>query len=121
MSIKVVNLKEKFDKFSDYWAPHIVGELNGQHVKIAKFKDSFTMHKHEHEDEFFMVIKGQIKIELEDSTLVVNEGEFAVIPKGILHRPHSDQEAWVMLFEPTSTINTGNIENDLTKDQPTWI
>jgi len=114
MEIKKVNLREKFSTFNEYWTPKIVGELNEQHVKIAKFKGDFVMHHHEHEDELFLVIKGSLKIELEDRTIEINEGEFVIIPKEIKHKPYSREEVEVLLFEPATTLNTGNETNDLT-------
>ncbi|MGD1945559.1 MAG: cupin domain-containing protein [Croceivirga sp.] len=109
-----IRIAEKFQEFSDYWSPKVVGELNGQQVKIAKFKGEFVMHHHEHEDEFFYVITGELYIELKDRTLHLNAGEFVIIPKGIDHKPYAHEEAHVMLFEPSSTLNTGNINNHLT-------
>lgn len=114
MDIKVINLKEKFDSFSESWNPKIVGELNGQHVKIAKFKDEFIAHQHEQEDELFLVIEGQIKIELDHKTLEIKAGEFVIIPKGTQHKPIGLGEAKVLMFEPKSTLNTGNTENERT-------
>ncbi|SDG81426.1 cupin domain-containing protein [Psychroflexus sediminis] len=114
MDIKPVNLKEKFDTFSKAWDPKIVGELNGQHVKIAKFKDEFIAHQHEEEDELFLVIEGQIKIELDHKSLEINAGEFVIIPRGTRHKPIGLGEAKVLMFEPKSTLNTGNTENEFT-------
>lgn len=114
MEIKTVNLKEKFDSFTEYWNPKIVGELNGQLVKVAKFKDEFVMHKHDNEDEMFLVIEGKLLMELDDKTLEINAGEFVVIPKGTNHKPVAVGEVKVMLFEPNTTLNTGNTENDFT-------
>lgn len=114
MDISKVNLKSKLNKFNEYWTPKIVGELNNQFVKIAKFKGDFVMHKHEQEDELFFVIDGKLFIELTDKTLELNPGEFVIIPKGIEHKPYAPDEVSVMLFEPASTLNTGNTENDLT-------
>ncbi|MEE1900185.1 cupin domain-containing protein [Flavobacterium rakeshii] len=114
MEIKTVNLKEKFDSFTKYWNPKIVGELNGQLVKVAKFKDEFVMHKHDNEDEMFLVIEGELLMELDDKTLEINAGEFVVIPKGTNHKPVAVGEVKVMLFEPNTTLNTGNTENDFT-------
>ncbi|MEO9968024.1 MAG: cupin domain-containing protein [Reichenbachiella sp.] len=112
-----IDIKEKFRLFDDYWNPRIIGELNGQLVKIAKFKGEFEMHKHDHEDELFQVIQGNIKIEFENETVSLNEGEMIVVPRGVLHKPSADEEAWVMMFEPASTINTGeNKPSDLTRD-----
>lgn len=110
-----VNIAEKLGLFSEYWSPKIVGELNGQQVKLAKLKGEFVWHKHDNEDELFFVIKGVLKIEFRDRTIVLNENEFLVIPKGTEHRPVAENEVSVMLFEPATTLNTGNIENELTK------
>jgi mannose-6-phosphate isomerase-like protein (cupin superfamily) len=106
--IKVVNLKEKFDSFQDYWNPRIVGQLNGQHVKVAKLKDEFVMHQHENEDELFLVIEGQLEMILDDKTLTIGPGEFVIIPRGTNHLPKAIGEVKVLLFEPNSTVNTGN-------------
>lgn len=114
MEIKTVNLKEKFDSFTEYWNPKIVGELNGQLVKVAKFKDEFVMHKHDNEDEMFLVMEGKLLMELDDKTLEINAGEFVVIPKGTNHKPVAVGEVKVVLFEPDTTLNTGNTENDFT-------
>jgi mannose-6-phosphate isomerase-like protein (cupin superfamily) len=114
MKINKVNLQEKLDTFDEHWSPKIVGELNNQHVKIAKFKGDFVMHSHENEDELFYVVNGTIFIELEDKTIELNAGEFVVIPRGIEHRPYAPEEASVLLFEPATTLNTGNATSDLT-------
>ena len=114
MEINKVNLNSKLKTFNEYWTPKIVGELNNQFVKIAKFKGEFVMHKHEQEDELFYVIDGKLFIELIDKTLELNSGEFVIIPKGIEHKPYAFDEVSVMLFEPTTTLNTGNTKNDLT-------
>ncbi|MBK8042629.1 MAG: cupin domain-containing protein [Haliscomenobacter sp.] len=110
-----VNLEQKFQLFAEHWSPKIVGELNGQHVKLAKLKGEFVWHKHDHEDELFFVVKGNFKMEYRDSTVVVNENEFLIVPKGVEHKPVADKEVWVMLFEPATTLNTGDKENELTK------
>lgn len=110
-----VNLNQKFQLFSEHWSPKIVGELNGQHVKLAKLKGEFVWHKHEHEDELFFVVKGRLNMEYRDKTVVVNENEFLIVPRGIEHKPVANEEVWVMLFEPTTTLNTGDIESELTK------
>lgn len=117
MSIQVVNLDEKFSSFTEHWQPKIVGELNQQLVKLAKFKGEFVMHSHEHEDEMFLVVEGQMQIELEDQTLNLGPGEFVVIPKGVKHKPIAAEEVKVMLFEPGTTLNTGDLVNDLTVDK----
>jgi mannose-6-phosphate isomerase-like protein (cupin superfamily) len=110
-----VNLNEKFNLFSDYWSPKIAGELNHQQVKLAKLKGEFVWHKHDHEDELFFVYKGILKMELRDKTIFIHENEFLIVPRGVEHRPVAEEEVWVMLFEPASTLNTGNTENELTK------
>lgn len=110
-----VNLVEKLALFSEHWSPKIVGELNGQQVKLVKFKGAFVWHKHDHEDELFFVISGSFKMEYRDKTVVVNENEFLIIPRGVEHRPVADEEVSVMLFEPATTLNTGDAESELTK------
>ncbi len=117
MPLKKINISEKLSLFDDYWNPRIAGELNGQHVKLVKFKGDFTWHKHDHEDEMFLVIKGNFIMELRDGNIQINEGEFIIIPKGTEHRPTSKEEVQVMLFEPASTLNTGDQKNDLTREQ----
>jgi len=114
MDIQKVNLRSKLNSFSEHWTPKIVGELNNQQVKIAKLKGEFVMHKHENEDELFYVISGQLFIELKEKTLEINEGEFVIIPKGTDHKPYAPQEECVMLFEPSTTLNTGDVENEMT-------
>jgi mannose-6-phosphate isomerase-like protein (cupin superfamily) len=109
-----INLAEKFLQIPAPWKPHIAGELNGQYVKLGKFRGEFVWHHHAKEDELFLVVKGQIRIEFRDRTVTLNEGEFIIVPRGVEHRPIADQEAWVLLFEPASTLNTGNVENELT-------
>lgn len=116
-----VNLSEKFQLFSEYWAPKIVGELNGQHVKLVRFKGEFVWHKHDNEDEMFFIAEGTLKIEFRDKTVILNQGEFLIIPKGIEHKPVAENEVLVMLFEPATTLNTGDTENELTKHQLNWI
>jgi len=112
-----INLREKFNLFSEYWSPKIIGELNGQQVKLTKIKEEFVFHHHDDEDELFMVIKGKLAMEFRDKTVEVNEGEIIIVPKGVEHKPVADEETWVMLFEPASTLNTGNIVNERTKSQ----
>ena len=114
MEVNKVNLQSKLKTFNEYWTPKIVGELNNQFVKIAKFKGEFVMHKHEQEDELFYVIDGKLFIELKDRILELDPGEFVIIPKGMEHKPYAPEEVSVMLFEPASTLNTGNTENELT-------
>lgn len=110
-----VNIREKLNLFSDHWNPRIIGELNGQHVKAVKLEGEFVWHHHDHEDELFLVVKGKLKMEFRDKTVEVNEGEFIIVPRKVEHRPVADQEVEILLFEPASTLNTGNIENERTK------
>lgn len=103
-----VNLKEKLSLFYDHWNPRIIGELNEQYVKLAKFKGEFVWHKHDNEDELFYVIEGSLKIEFKDKSVVIDKDEMIIIPRGIEHRPVAEEEVSVMLFEPKATINTGD-------------
>lgn len=103
-----VNLKEKLSLINDYWSPRIAGELNGQQVKLVKFKGPFDWHHHENEDELFYVVKGSFDMEFRDKTVTVSEGEFLIVPRMVEHRPNAKEEVEVMLFEPASTLNTGN-------------
>ncbi|MEI9809252.1 MAG: cupin domain-containing protein [Bacteroidota bacterium] len=112
-----VNLAEKLSSFSDYFHPRIAGELNGQQVKLVKFKGEFVWHHHDHEDELFYVVKGSFDMQMRDKTITVNAGEFLIIPRGVEHKPVAKEEVEIMLFEPASTLNTGNIENELTKKE----
>ena len=109
-----VNLTEKLSTFSDYFNPRIVGELNGQQVKLVKFKGEFVWHHHEREDELFYVVKGSFDMQLRDRIITVNAGEFLVMPHGMEHRPVAKEEVEILLFEPATTLNTGNVENELT-------
>jgi mannose-6-phosphate isomerase-like protein (cupin superfamily) len=114
-----VNLVEKFSLFNTQWDPKIVGELNGQHIKLAKLEGDFVWHTHENEDEFFMVIKGHLTIKQRDAkadleTVELDEGEFYIVPKGVEHLPIAIEEAHVMMFEPIETVNTGNLDSDKT-------
>lgn len=108
MQIKKVNIQEKFNSFTDYWNPRIAGKLNGQLVKLVKFKGEFVWHKHDAEDEMFLVIKGEFNMELRDKTITISKGDFIIIPKGTEHRPVALDEVEVLLFEPETTINTGD-------------
>lgn len=116
-----VNLNQKFSLFREHWSPKIVGELNGQHVKLVKLLGEFVWHKHEVEDELFFVVKGTLLMELRDKTITIGENEFLIVPRGVEHRPVAPEEVWIMLFEPASTLNTGDAESDLTKTKLDWI
>jgi len=117
MSIEKVNLSEKFAQIGDFWNPRIAGELNQQQVKLAKFKGEFIWHHHEHEDELFLVIDGSFQMELRDKTITISAGEFLIIPRGVEHRPVAREEVQVLMFEPATTVNTGGLENELTRHQ----
>jgi len=111
-----INLAEKLSLFQDHWNPRIVGELNGQHVKLVKFKGEFVWHKHDHEDELFYVVQGSFNMEFRDKTVALSEGEFLIVPRGVEHRPVAEEEVSVMLFEPCTTLNTGDTKGELTKE-----
>ncbi|MCR9154794.1 MAG: cupin domain-containing protein [Bacteroidetes bacterium] len=111
----VVNLADKFAQIQAHWSPKIVGSLNGQQVKLAKLKGDFVRHQHEHEDEMFLVIEGDLLMEYDHGTESISKGEFVIVPRGIYHKPIAKQEVLVMLFEPAGTVNTGDVENELTK------
>ena len=110
-----INLAQKFSQIHEYWKPYIAGELNGQLVKLDKLKGEFVWHHHENEDEMFLVAKGRFRIEFRDKTVQLEEGEFIVVPRGVEHKPVADEECWILLFEPASTLNTGNVENERTQ------
>jgi len=112
-----VNLKEKFSRFSDYCNPRIIGEVNDCHVKAVKLKGEFIWHHHDQEDELFLVVKGTLRMKFRDREAIVNEGEFLVVPRGVEHCPVADEEAHIVLIEPRSTLNTGNITNERTVAQ----
>jgi mannose-6-phosphate isomerase-like protein (cupin superfamily) len=119
--IERVNLREKLSLFDAHWDPKIVGELNGQHVKLVKFQGEFVWHHHEHEDELFLVVKGRFTMEFRDRQVPLEEGEFLIVPRGVEHRPVATDEAHVLLFEPATTLNTGNVVSERTVAQPARI
>ncbi len=116
----VINLAEKFAQFDEQWRPYNVAALNGQVVKLAKLEGAFVWHQHEHEDELFLVVKGRLRIELRDGEIRLEEGEFAVIPRGVEHRPVADEECHVLLLEPANTRNTGNVRSEHTVEEA-WL
>jgi len=109
-----VNLLEKFAHIREMWKPYIAAELNGQMVKLDKIKGEFVWHHHENEDELFLVVKGRFRMDLRDQPIWLEEGEFLVVPRGVEHRPVAEEEAWILLFEPAGTLNTGNLKNERT-------
>jgi mannose-6-phosphate isomerase-like protein (cupin superfamily) len=119
--IAKVNVRAKLDLFHDHWSPKIVGELNGQHVKLVKFQGEFVWHKHDHEDELFLVLKGRFRMEFRDRAIELEEGEFLIVPRGVEHRPVAAEEVHVLLFEPSGTLNTGDIKNERTVREPERI
>jgi len=122
MPINKVSLKEKFGCFNDYWKPKIIGEINDAHIKLVKIKGEFTWHHHDNEDELFLVVKGRLLMQLRDGNITVNEGEFIIIPKGTEHCPASlGDEVHVLLMEPKTTLNTGNVVNERTVAEPEHI
>ena len=116
-----INLAEKFALFSDRWSPKIVAELNGQHVKLVKSLGEFPWHHHADEDELFFVVRGWFRMEFRDRSVVLREGEMLVVPRGVEHRPVAEEEVWLLLFEPASTVNTGSAGGAHTVAQPGWI
>jgi mannose-6-phosphate isomerase-like protein (cupin superfamily) len=109
-----INIREKLALFSDHWNPRVVGELNGQHVKVVRFQGEFVWHDHAAEDELFLVVRGSFRMEFRDRSVTLNEGEFLIVPRGVEHRPVAEQEVEVMLFEPAQIKHTGNVESELT-------
>jgi len=116
-NVEKVNIAQKFTKVDEYWVPYIVGELNDSYVKVDKLKGQFVWHKHDAEDELFLVTKGKLLIKLRNKDIWLEEGEFVIIPKGIEHMPVANEEAHVVLIEPKSTLNTGNVRNEKTLTQ----
>ena len=112
-----VKLSEKFALFRDHWSPKIVGELNGQQVKLVKFEGPFVWHSHENEDELFLVHRGSFRMELRDGVVELRAGDFLIVPRGVEHRPVADEEVEVILFEPAGTLNTGDVRNERTRDE----
>jgi len=117
--MKKVNLIEKLSLFTDYYNPRVIGELNGQYVKLVKFMGPFSWHHHENEDEMFMVVKGRFRMDFQEDgqerAVWLEEGEMIIMPRGVEHRPFAEAEVHVLLFEPVSTLNTGNVENEMTR------
>ena len=119
--MKKVNLAEKLAQFTEHWSPRIVGELNGQHVKLVKLEGAFVWHHHEHEDELVLVLEGHLEIHLRESVVALDPGEFFIVPRGVEHKPVASGEVHVLLLEPASTLNTGNVRNHLTVESPARI
>lgn len=116
-----VNLAEKLALFGEQWSPKVVGELNGQHVKLVKFQGGFVWHKHDHEDELFRVVKGRFRMDFRNRQVNLEEGEFLIVPHGVEHRPVAAEEVHVLLFEPAATLNTGDVQDERTVLEPEQI
>jgi mannose-6-phosphate isomerase-like protein (cupin superfamily) len=116
-----VNLTEKLGLIREHWSPRIVGELNGQYVKLVRFQGEFVWHHHDHEDELFLVVEGRFVMQFRDREVTVEKGEMIVVPRGVEHRPVAKEEAHVLLFEPVSTLNTGNVRNERTREHLEWV
>jgi mannose-6-phosphate isomerase-like protein (cupin superfamily) len=119
--MNAINLKEKLSLFKEQWTPKIIGELNGQQVKLAKIQGEFVWHDHKNEDELFYVIKGQLLIELKDKTITLNEGDLYIVPRGVAHKPIAHEEVHVMLFEPAMIKHIGDVQHEFTKEKLDWI
>ena len=119
--MKKINFKSKFSKFNDLWSPKVIAEMNNYQFKLVKIKNDFVWHKHNDTDEVFIVIEGRIYIEFEDETIEINEGEMIVVPKGTKHKPYANEEAKIMLVEPSGVMNTGDNEGDLTAPNDEWV
>jgi len=117
---EVINLAKKFDLFTEHWSPKIAGELNDSYVKLAKVQGEFVWHHHDNEDELFFVVKGMLTIKLRERDLTIREGEFVIIPRGVEHMPVAEEEVWIMMLEPKTTSNTGNITNERTIEAE-WV
>jgi len=115
--MEVVNIKEKFTLFTEQWSPKIIGQLNGQDVKLAKLQGEFVWHDHKNEDELFYIMKGRLQIEFRDKMITLHEGDMLIIPKGVEHKPIAKEEVWVLLFEPSNIKHTGDVEHEFTKEK----
>jgi mannose-6-phosphate isomerase-like protein (cupin superfamily) len=113
--LEKVNLAQKLALFSEYWSPKVIGELNGQQVKLVKLRGTFDWHHHENEDELFLVLRGTLVMRLRDREVTISEGEMFIVPRTVEHQPHAGEEVHVLLFEPASTVNTGNLRNERTR------
>ena len=119
--LQKINLKEKLLKFSDYWAPKVIAEMNNYQFKLVKIKDDFDWHSHKNTDEVFIVIKGDMRIDFRDEAVNLSEGEMLVVPKGVEHKPYAKHECEVMVVEPKGVVNTGDLDSELTAENDVWI
>lgn len=116
-----INLEQKFSQFSDYWTPRVLGDVNDAQAKVAKLKGEFVWHRHDHEDELFLVVRGRLRIEFREREVTLGPGELLIVPRGVEHRPVADEEVHVLLVEPRETLNTGNVRNERTVERPERI
>ena len=119
--IEKINLAEAFSRFDEYWSPRIAGQVNDAHVKLAKLHGEFLWHHHEQEDELFLVVRGTLLMQFRDREIPLEPGEFLIVPRGVEHRPVAVGETWVLLFEPASTLNTGNVRDERTVEHPATL
>ncbi len=116
-----VDIKAKFELFREQWSPKVIAKLNDYHFKIARIEGDFTWHKHDETDEMFLVIEGSIRMDFEDRRVICTEGQMIVVPKGVVHKPHADKEAKILMVEPAGTLNTGDVTDEFTKNEVDWI
>jgi mannose-6-phosphate isomerase-like protein (cupin superfamily) len=121
VDLEPVRIAEKLEEIEEHWDPHIVGELNGQHVKLAKLQGEFIWHSHQNEDELFLVLKGVLRLEFREGAVRLSPGEFYIVPRGVEHRPVAEEEVHLLMFEPASTVNTGDVKNERTVEDPKRI
>lgn len=119
--MRKVSIRDKLELVDEYWSPKVVGQVNDTQVKVAKLKGEFPWHAHEAEDELFLVAKGELRLEFREGAVVLSEGEFLIVPRGVEHRPVAEAEVHVVLVEPATTVNTGNVRNERTMEAPDWI
>tara|TARA_B100002052_G_C15789881_1_gene555778 strand:- start:300 stop:653 length:354 start_codon:yes stop_codon:yes gene_type:complete len=117
----MLNLRKKFELFTDHWSPKVIGEINDYQVKLAKIEGEFVWHQHDHTDEFFLVVEGSMRIEYEDHHVSLDEGEIHIVPKGVRHRTVADEECWIVIIEPRDVVNTGDVDSDMTAENDVWI
>ena len=119
--ISMMNLRQKFELFTDLWSPKVVGEINDYQVKLAKIEGEFVWHQHDHTDEFFLVVQGSMRIEYDDHYVSLDEGEIHIVPKGVRHRTVADDECWIVIIEPRDVVNTGDVNSEMTAENDVWI
>ena len=121
MNYQPVNFKDKFAKFSEHWSPKVIAQMNDYHFKIAKVQGEFIWHDHPETDEVFVVLKGQLELQFREGSVILNEGEMFIVPKGVEHKPAAEQECHILMVEPAGTVNTGDVVNERTAPNDVWI